>query len=68
MKWKGLILERGKLVYKKKLIVPQEEATELMKLEITKNGAPMTSRDSLFKYMFQKYWGIKKHPQRGAFC
>ncbi len=58
-KWKPT-LARGMLFYKGKHIIPKEAVTEIMKKEITKNGAPMTSRDSLFKYLLNKYWGITK--------
>ncbi len=58
-KWKPT-LDRGMLFYKGKHIIPREAIEEIMKKEITKNGAPMTSRDSLFKYLFGKYWGISK--------
>ncbi len=58
-KWKP-VLRNGLLYHKNKIIVPTEGVQDVMKREITKNGAPMTSRDSLFKYLFDIYVGISK--------
>lgn len=60
LKWKPYLHKSGLLYYENKPIIPKGLVKEIIEKEIGKNGAPMTSRDSLFKYLFNKYWGIKK--------
>ena len=54
-------LDKGVLMYKGKPLLPKEAVPGILEHEVTKNGAPMTSRDSLYKYVQQLYWGIKKN-------
>ena len=48
-------------MFKGKPLIPREDVPGVITHEITKNGAPMLSRDSLYKYLQQLYWGIKKN-------
>ena len=59
-RWKPT-LDQGVLMFKGKPIIPKEDVHGIITHEITKNGAPLTSRDSLYKYLQQLYWGIKKN-------
>ena len=56
-KWKPT-LDKGVLMFKGKRLILKESVSGIIAHEITKNGAPMTSRDSLYKYLQQLYWGI----------
>ena len=59
-KWKPVLTKKGMLEYEGKPLIAQELIEEVMENEITKFGAPMTSRDSLYQFLKRKYWGIKK--------
>ena len=55
-KWKPT-LEGGVLMFKGKPLIPREDVPGVITHEITKNGAPMLSRDSLYKYLQQSVLG-----------
>ena len=59
-KWNPVLTKKGMLEYEGKPLIAQELIDEVMENEITKFGAPMTSRDSLYQFLKRKYWGIKK--------
>ena len=59
-KWKPVLMKDDILEYDGKPLVAKELIDYVMENEITKYGAPMTSRDSLYEFLKRKYWGIKK--------
>ena len=56
----SLVLKGNYFMFFGKVVVPENLVTMFLEEEITKRGAPMTSRDALFKYMEKKYYGVSK--------
>ena len=59
-KWNPHLTKDEVLEYQNKPLVAKELIEYVLENEITKFGAPMTSRDSLYQFLKLKYWGIKK--------